>query len=299
MALSKYAIFHIEGGIGKHIASTAVIECYKHQNPDRDIIVSCAWPEVYLHNPYIHRVYKIGNTPYFYEDYIHDKDVILFAQEPYKTTSHITGKTHLIKSWCDMIGIEYNKEQPKIFSNFREREIASEIIKNTTTKRVLIFQPFGGPGKEHQPVSYSWTRDIHPYIAQQLVDILNDDYFVVHVCYDYHPRLDNCLRIDQFLQKKVLFNLLYSSQKRLLIDSSLQHAAAALNLPSTVVWNVTNPEMFGYDLHTNIKPVTEFPKGTIDSYLYNYNFTGAIHECPYDNPYSIFDIEKILNSLKI
>jgi hypothetical protein len=29
--MSETAIFHIEGGIGKHIAATAVVECYKTQ----------------------------------------------------------------------------------------------------------------------------------------------------------------------------------------------------------------------------------------------------------------------------
>ena len=30
----KKVVFHIEGGIGKHIAATAVIECYKNKNPE-------------------------------------------------------------------------------------------------------------------------------------------------------------------------------------------------------------------------------------------------------------------------
>ena len=53
----KKAVFHIEGGIGKHIAATAVIECYKKNYPDTNIIVVCAWPEVFLNNPFIYRHY--------------------------------------------------------------------------------------------------------------------------------------------------------------------------------------------------------------------------------------------------
>jgi hypothetical protein len=34
-----------------------------------------------------------------------------------------------------------------------------------------------------------------------------------------------------------LFGLVAASEKRFLIDSCLQHAAAALNLPSTVFWD--------------------------------------------------------------
>jgi len=295
--VSKIAVFHIDGGIGKHIAATAVIECYKKHNPNREIIVVCAWPEVFLNNPFIERVYRQGNVPYFYRDYILDKDVEIYAHEPYKTTSHITKKNHLIKTWCDLVGVDYTDEHPRLYLNFREREIAAKLITNTSNKPILIFQPFGGPGKEHQETPYSWMRDIHPGVAQVLVDKLNEKYQVVYVCYDFHPQLENCIRVDQILQKKVLFGLLEYSAARLLIDSSLQHAAAALNLPSTVVWVATQPEIFGYNIHKNIKPRESFPQGTADSYLHDYNFTGAIYECPYSNPDQIFDIDAILETL--
>ena len=295
--VKKKAVFHIEGGIGKHIAATAVIECYKKSFPDTDIIVVCAWAEVFLNNPYIYRVYKLGNLPYFYQDYIYDKDVEVFAQEPYKTTSHITKKKHIIDSWCNMIGINYNEEQPRIFLNFSEKELGNKVFNITDDRPVLIFQPFGGPGKDQQDTPYSWMRDIHPNIAQQIVNKLSDKYNIVHVCYDHHPVIDNCLRIDQLLQKKVLFSALNYSHARLLIDSSLQHAAAAMGLPSTVVWVATQPHIFGYNIHTNITPNLEFLHGTVDSYLHDYNFTGAIHECPYTDPLQVFNVESIISTL--
>ena len=40
----KYAVFHVDGGIGKHIAATAVAKCIKNNHPDRELIVVCAWP---------------------------------------------------------------------------------------------------------------------------------------------------------------------------------------------------------------------------------------------------------------
>jgi hypothetical protein len=295
--MSDSAIFHIEGGIGKHIVSTAVVECYKRHNPTTAVIVNCAWPEVFLNNPLVDRVYKLNNTPHFYRDFIYGKDVEVFAQEPYKTSSHITKRSNIIQSWCDMIGITYGGEMPSLHINFREYEIGLKLFKNPTNKPVLIFQPFGGPGKEHQATPYSWMRDIHPNIAQQLATKLSEKYFVVHVCYDFHPVIEGAYRIDKVLQKKVLFAALLQSHARLLIDSSLQHAAAALNLPSTVVWVATQPKIFGYEMHNNITPVSEHLQGTVDSYLYDYNFTGDIHECPYKSPYEIFDMSKILSTL--
>lgn len=291
------SIFHIEGGIGKHIAATGVINAYKKQNPEEEIIVVCAWVEIFIHNPNISKVFAIGNTPYFYRDYIHDKDCKIFAQEPYKQTSHITKSKPLIDTWCDLIGIDPVSSEPTLHLTQKEMEVSRQLF-TRGDKPVLLFQPFGGAGQHSQPAKYSWSRDIHPSVAQKLVDILSHKFDIIHVCYDHHPILNNCLRLDQQISKNALFGLLLLADKRLLIDSSLQHAAKALNLPSVVQWIVTDPDVFGYDLHTNLKPKTSYPLGGIDSYLYDYNFGGSIHECPYASCDDIFDIQAIVNAVQ-
>ena len=290
------AIFHIEGGIGKHVAATAVVNAYKNTYPDKEIVIVCAWPEIFLGNNDIARVYRIGNVPYFYRDFIQGrKDVEIFGHDPYRETLHITKQNHLIDTWCKMVGVKRNKGNLNLNFNIREQEaIDPELSKIQKTKPVLIFQPFGGPGKEHQSHPYSWVRDIHPKVAQELVNRLHEKYLIIHVCYDFHPKLNNVLRYEKAVAKKELFNLLRYSDKRLLIDSSLQHAAAAMGLASTVVWVGTSPKVFGYKQHNNITPPKKFLKGHIDSYLYDYNFTGVMHECPYTNINDIHSIDDIL-----
>ena len=68
----NYIIFNPEGGLGKIIASTAVVRSIKQQYPNHKIVVITPWPEVYLNNPNVYRVFRSGNTPYFYKDYIKD-----------------------------------------------------------------------------------------------------------------------------------------------------------------------------------------------------------------------------------
>jgi len=95
-----------------------------------------------------------------------------------------------------------------------------------------------------------------------------------------------------------LFALLVASKKRILIDSSLQHAAAALNLKSTVLWVGTSPKVFGYKLHNNIE--AKLPKRAnqlIGSYTFDYQFENNIHECPYMNIKDIFDVSNILSAI--
>ena len=294
----EFAVFNIEGGIGKHICSTAVVRAYKNNHPTTKVIVVCAWPEIYLGNKDIERVYRLGNVPYFYEDYIYAKDTVVFSQEPYKETSHIKKQKHLILTWCKMIGIDYKGEAPNLPMNMREANyVDPELAKIQKTKPILLFQPFGGPGKDHQADNYSWTRDIHPEVAQHIVDKLQEQYQIIHVCYDFHPKLNNVIRYEKVVPKKTLFNMIRIADRCLFVDSSFQHAAAAMKKSATVVWVGTQPELFGYDLHTNIKAPVQFPEGTIDSYLYDYNFTGAGHECPYDDVNQMFDVDGIVKSL--
>lgn len=287
----KNAIFHIEGGLGKNIVATSVIRSYKKEYPTHSVVVNTAYPDIFQGNPHIDRCYLLGNTPYFYEDFIFNKDCEIFAHDPYKTTAHITKQQPLVKSWCDMVGVTYDGLNPNIHFNFREMEITRALLPQID-KPLLIFQPFGGPANQELP--YSWTRDIHPSVAQQIVDSLKEKYSILHVCYPHHPQLQDVIRFDQNQNKKILCAMLNLSQKRILVDSSLQHAAAAMRLPSTVVWVGTQPEIFGYDIHNNITPTTTFPEGNINSYLYDYSFNGIIHECPYDNINQVFNVENII-----
>lgn len=87
------------------------------------------------------------------------------------------------------------------------------------------------------------------------------------------------------------------STKRVLVDSCLQHAAAALNLPSHVAWFATQPEVFGYNLHSNYAPKELLGNGTIDSYLYDYNFTGQPHECPFNDYSNLIDYNQLVNDV--
>ena len=69
----KYFIWFIQGGLGKNVAATALIKSIKKTYPDRKLIVVCAWPQVFLNNPNIDRVYNASNIPHFYEDYVEGK----------------------------------------------------------------------------------------------------------------------------------------------------------------------------------------------------------------------------------
>lgn len=290
----KYLVWHIQGGLGKNIAGTALIKDLKEAHPDRKLIMIVSYPEAFLNNPFIDRVYQLGQAPYFYETYIENKDVIVFKHEPYDQTGHITKTKHLIENWCDLLGIKYTKQKPQIFVNFVQKQLVGLWTRN---KPLMVIQTNGGPG-DSQAYSYSWTRDLPQELAQALVNKHKDQYHVIQVTRPDGYALEGVERVDGKLSNFELFAILVAAQKRILIDSCLQHAAAAFDLESTVFWIGTSPIVFGYELHQNV--VANLPAKAnqlIGSYLFDYQFESNIHECPYVELSDMFDIGSILRNV--
>lgn len=283
----KYFIWHIQGGLGKNVAATALCKDLKEAHPDRKLIMVVSYPEVFLNNPYIDRVYQLGQTPYFYEDYVEDKDVIICRHEPYNQTGHITMKKHLIENWCDLLGIKYTDQQPLVYANFVQRQLIGLWKRQRPT---MVIQTSGGPG-QGQKYSYSWTRDLPQDLAQAIVNKFKDQYHIFHVARPDGYHLEGVERVDMPLSNIELFAILVDAQKRVLIDSCLQHAAAAFKLPATVFWVGTSPTVFGYKMHNNI--VAKLPKKAnqiIGSYLFDFQFENNLHECPYMELKEMFDL---------
>ena len=287
----KFLVWHIQGGLGKNVAATALLQSIKQKYPDRKLILVVSYPEVFLNNPYVDRVYPLGNCPYFYEDFIENKDTLIFRHEPYNQTGHILKHTHLINNWCDLLGIEYNNQTPQLYPNFAEKTNRTKWFRD---KPIIVLQTSGGELASNN--LYSWCRDMPQDIAQLIIDKYNNTHHIYHITRKGGYILDNVERIDMQLSNMELFSILTVSSKRFLIDSSLQHAAVAINLPSVVFWVGTAPQVFGYGIHTNIVANKINNKNhLIGSYLFDYQFDYNIHECPYSNLEEMFDLEKVIN----
>jgi hypothetical protein len=294
----KYSIFHLQGGIGKHVAATAVARAIKNNNLDRKLIVVCAYPDIFVNLNFVDRVYTLGNTQYFYQNYVQGKDSILFHHEPYYTTNHIHKKKRLIENWCEMYGLKYNNEKPSIKFNKLQFDVSKDFWKRD--KPYMVIHTNGGMmTTDAKP--YSWTRDMPTDLAQQLVDHYKKDYHIYQVTKLNSPKLNGAEHIFATQEKSLslmeFFSLLLHSKKRILIDSSLQHAAAALGKPSTVLWNGTSPKVFGYDMHDNITTEIPYDFKLPGSYLFDFDFNGNEVEYPFTEETKLFDINKIIESV--
>lgn len=298
MKFKNSLIFNISGGLGKNIIATAVVKALKKQHPSKDIIIVSPHRDAWLNNPNVKEIVSIvhpKDEQVFYAQNGLDSENSILKLEPYSSEDYFYKRKNLAAIWCDLYDIPYKKEKPELFITDEETESAKKKINFKDGDKIFIVQPSGGaPG---QPYPISWARDLPLPIADEVCEKMKKaGYRVIHIRRkDQKPLKDT----EWFeLTARETFALIQLSNKRLLIDSFAQHAAAALNKPSVVTWVANSPKVFGYDIHTNILPeVKPSFRHTIDSFLEPYNIIGALHEYPYDTD-RIYSVKKILEELK-
>jgi ADP-heptose:LPS heptosyltransferase len=152
---------------------------------------------------------------------------------------------------------------------------------------------------------FMWARDMPYDIAQQIVDKYHKQYTIYQCTKQNSEKCINANIIEygfhqgsMQLSTMEFLSIILHSNKRVLIDSSLQHAAAALKLPSVVLWNGTSPKVFGYDMHTNIETIKPHNFKLPGSYLFDFDFNGVEHEYPFNENEDLYDINKIFEAIE-
>ena len=275
----QYSVFHIEGGIGKNIVATNVARNIKKTYPDRELVVVSPYPEVFVHNPDVYRVYKTGMCPYFYEDYIKDKDTIVFKHEPYNSNEVITKKSNLAKAWCKSLNLEYDVNKPVLYFNQIEQQNALLLQQAYSNGKLMVaVQINGGIGSSPRHINFNWFRDLPPQYVQPIINKYKDIFTFVQIRANHQIQLENCTQVDLSLRE--IFLLLSQCKTALTIDSVTQHVMATFQKPSLVCWIGNSPIVYGYSMHTNVMSNLEFKHGNLESYLDPYPLQTQGHQCP-------------------
>jgi len=299
MSDPKYVIAQCQGGLGKHVIFTAFLQVVQKAHPTSKIIVVCAWPELFASLPFVHRVFPLGATQYFYSEYIEDQNSMIYAQEPYFWPTHIN-KTHsLLETWCLMYGLTYGGEKPMIKINPEQRKAIRSFYEPLFEgKPFLLIQSNGGLFTNERP--YCWSRDLPFDVATRVANHFKKTHFVMQLTRPNSPKIPDVFVRNEQLSNIELAGIVELSDKRLLIDSCCHHMAAAFSLQSTVLWNATSSVIFGHKLHTNIQAKDKPKKSLPGSYLFDYQFDANENEFPYEEEdlKDLYNIDEIIASLE-
>ena len=292
--MNKYSILHIEGGMGKNILATSVVSSLKSTDPERNIILVTAWPQVWFNNPDVYQIYPFGQVANFYKNFIKDQDIKVFRIDPYHTEDYILNKKHLIQIWCELCGVQWNGTPPKLYFSPLELEYIKLKITNGVQKPIFLLHTNGGAGgKNSRP--YSWYRDLPLSTAKEVVDYFKTDYHIYQIGYEGQNIIEGANRL--VLETREILAAPLFSRKRLFIDSFSQHASVALGVKSVVCWIGNKPNVLGYSSNINIKPNVEPVYDTYhSSYLDDFDIGGNPVQFPYDT-LKIFDSNEIINKI--
>ena len=289
-----YVVLDVHGGMGKHIAATAVVANLKAAYPESKLIVVCAYPPVFWNHPDVFRVYGYPELRYFYNDYLKGKDFLFHKHEPYHHTDYIKKTRHLIDVWTEQCQVPLKFAAPKIYLNHRELQYCQNKYVNASPKPILLLQASGGM---NLPFPYSWVRDIPIPLTQKLIDNLSGKFNILHIHNKNQPSYQNTTSVT-LENLRELIGLVKVANRRLLIDSFAQHATAALGEKAVVLWPINNVKILGYETNQNIlsNRLGDDEYQSPFSYIEDHNLAGNLHECPFDSD-GIFNLTEIVEAL--
>jgi len=143
----------IDGGIGRCIAATGVIENYAKNELEKGnkTFIVTSFPKVFNGLEGIERIYpivvisenKVIAPPYLYEDYISKGEFI--EPEPYNDFSYYKDDKHLVTVFNKLLNGKLEYISPKLILTDNELLEAKTFIENEKTKtgkKFLLYQNF-------------------------------------------------------------------------------------------------------------------------------------------------------------
>ena len=244
----------IEGGIGKQVAFTAIIDALVKKDKEK----------IQIYSPYVDIFGGNTNVKYALDAHtisvqdkrILDSQIICFC-EPYKP-KFIKGEQHIIQSYCKLFGVKYDEEmRPKMYTD-HYKDPAKKIA---GTDDFIVVQFSGGqapagfnpsnPYNSNDP-----SRNYHPFLAQKVIDKLKENYKDLKILNFSLPNEPNYKETEKpdlipFAQWHEILKL-PNCKGFISTDSCLNHFARSAGRKGVVIWGGTRWTQFGYKQNINI-----------------------------------------------
>ena len=253
----------VEGGVGKCTAFTALIPKLKQKS---DIQVYTPYIDCFANNPDVKLAFE--QTLPLQDPRIMASDNIYYC-EPYKSNFQF-GKQHLIESYCEHHGVEYDKSmRPKLYTDQHKESVDKWLkeykfykgdgtFEQKEIKKYILVQFSGGQPRAGFNASNQYTninpnRNYQPFLAQQVINMLQEEYkdtVIIDCTLPNEPGYQNTIKCD--LHWAQIHELLKGAEGFISIDSCLQHFSASTGTPGVVIWGSTRWTQFGYSHNKNL-----------------------------------------------
>jgi len=242
----------VEGGVGKCVAFTSLISKLRKKS---EIQIYTPYIDCFAGNPDVKLA--LEETLPLQDPRIMASDNIYYS-EPYKSNFQF-GKQHLIESYCKLHNVDFDKSmKPKIYTD-RHKDSVKEWLDKNEIKKYILIQLSGGQSKWNyadgvQYQNINPNRNYQPFLAQQLVNMLLEEYkdtTIINCVLPNEPHYQGTIRCD--LHWSQIHEMLKGSEGFISIDSCLNHFSASAEKHGVVIWGSTRWTQFGYSHNKNLQ----------------------------------------------
>ena len=242
----------VEGGVGKCVAFTSLIPKLRKKS---EVQIYTPYIDCFAGNPDVKMAFE--STLPLQDPRIMASDNIYYS-EPYKSNFQF-GKQHLIESYCELHNVEFNKSmKPKIYTD-RHKDSVKEWLDKNEIKKYILIQFSGGQPKWNYADNVQYqninpNRNYQPYLAQQVVNMLLEEYkdtTIINCVLPNEPHYQGTIRCD--LHWSQIHEMLKGSEGFISIDSCLNHFSASAEKHGVVIWGSTRWTQFGYSHNKNLQ----------------------------------------------
>ena len=244
----------VEGGIGKQVAFTAIIDALVKKDKEK----------IQVHSPYVDIFGGNTNVKYALDSnsiHLQDKRILdsqnIFHCEPYKT-NFIKGEYHIIQSFCKLFGVKYDeKMRPKMYTDHYKND--AKKIAGDDNFIVVQFSGGQAPAGFNPSNSYNSndpTRNYHPHLAQKVVNLIKEKHEnlkILNFSLPNEPNYEQTVKpkLMPFAQWHEILKLT-NCKGFISVDSCLNHFARSVGRKGVVIWGGSRWIQFGYKENINV-----------------------------------------------
>lgn len=244
-------LYKIDGGIGKNIMFTGMIEELVKKNGP--ICIETAYPEVFINIPNVAMIYNSTEPKDQKKFYSYFKNV--YAHDPY-IGNMFKGNVHVTEAWAQMFGLPYKEGMylPKVAVEPNEKDVEA-IVAEIGESPYFIIQMSGGQSpydiRDINNLPEYSTNPMRQGRNMGMIDSLYNELkeqFPNHKMVQFglpnEPRLKDAIQVP--MHYVGWFKVFKNADFFVGIDSMMQHYMASIKKPGIVFWDMNTPEQFGW-----------------------------------------------------
>jgi len=235
---------NLSHAIGDLIMATPAIRELRKKYPDRNITLWHPFAEhVFKDNPHLDHICK---------NVFDGQRTMRVEESIYGWAAKNSWTGHLVNAYCRMLGVpEQENPIPELFG--------VEPINGDSNYIVITPQ---SNAKVYDFSEYSRTKCWDTNLWATLIEWMKTTYHceVIHLCGQEVPEYFEGARLVNDTSFRDAFRWIRGARLLVSIDTMAVHAAAALDVPSVVMWGRTEPSIYGYSRPNIVNLYRQCPK---------------------------------------